>query len=118
MAVKLRLTRMGSKKRPFYRIVAMDSRKQRDGNYIELIGTYNPLNGEVNVKREIAINWLKNGAIPSETVKNIFKKEGINKEFGELKRKEIISKNNSKDKKKAKSKIKAKKTTKKVVKKK
>ncbi len=98
MAVKLRLTRMGSKKRPFYRIVAMDSRKQRDGNYIDLIGTYNPLNGEVNVKRELAINWLKNGAIPSETVRNIFKKEGINKEFHELKRKESSSKENKKSK--------------------
>jgi len=55
MAVSLRLTRMGSKKRPFYRIVAMDSRTRRDGKYIELLGTYNPLTGEKKVNEEVAL---------------------------------------------------------------
>jgi len=53
--VSLRLTRMGSKKRPFYRIVAVDSRKKRDGKYIELLGTYNPLTGEHKIRKEIAL---------------------------------------------------------------
>lgn len=77
MAVKIRLTRLGSKKRPTYRIVASDSRKARDGQYIELIGTYSPLNKEVKINEEIALKWLKNGALPTDTVKNLFSKEGI-----------------------------------------
>ncbi len=87
MAVSLRLTRMGSKQKPFYRIVAIDSRVRRDGRYIEVIGTYNPLNGEVNVKKEPALKWLTQGARPSDTVRNIFSKEGIMKEFHESKQK-------------------------------
>jgi len=55
MAVSLRLTRMGSKKRPFYRIIAIDSRNRRDGKYIELLGTYNPLSGERKVNEELAL---------------------------------------------------------------
>jgi small subunit ribosomal protein S16 len=55
MAVSLRLTRMGSKQRPFYRIVAIDSRVRRDGRYIELVGTYNPLTGEKKVNEEVAL---------------------------------------------------------------
>ncbi len=55
MAVSLRLTRMGSKKRPFYRIVAIDSRSRRDGKYIEQVGTYNPLTGEQKISSEIAL---------------------------------------------------------------
>ena len=81
MAVKLRLTRMGSTKRPFYRIVATDSRTKRDGEYIELIGTYNQLNNQSDVKinEEVAMKWLNNGAIPSDTVKNLLKEAGIMK---------------------------------------
>ena len=87
MAVKLRLMRMGAKKRPFYRIVATDSRSRRDGEYLELVGTYNPINNEKDVKinEEVAHKWLNNGAIPSDTVRNLFKDEGIMKKFAESK---------------------------------
>lgn len=88
MAVKLRLTRMGAKKKPTYRIVATDSRRPRDGQYIELIGTYAPV-GEckVNINEEVALKWLNNGAIPTDTVKNLFTKAGIMKKFVESKEK-------------------------------
>lgn len=88
MAVKLRLTRMGAKKKPTYRIVATDSRRPRDGQYIELIGTYAPV-GEckVNINEEVALKWLNNGAIPTDTVKNLFTKAGIMKKFAESKEK-------------------------------
>lgn len=81
--VKLRLKRMGSKQRPFYRIVATDSRNPRDGRFIETVGTYNPIaeNYEVKVDKEKALNWLNNGAIPTDTVRNILSKEGIMKEY-------------------------------------
>ena len=87
MAVKLRLMRMGAKKRPFYRIVATDSRSRRDGEYLELVGTYNPISDEKDVKinEEVALKWLNNGAIPSDTVRNLFKDEGIMKKFAEAK---------------------------------
>lgn len=77
--VKLRLTRMGSKKAPFYRIVATDSRKARDGQYIEQIGTYNPIKNpaEIKVDAEIAKKWIANGAQCTETVRSILKKQGI-----------------------------------------
>ena len=87
MAVKLRLKRMGAKKRPFYRIVAADSRSPRDGRFIELIGTYNPITepAEVKVNEEVALKWLKNGAIPTDTVRDLFSKQGIMKKFHESK---------------------------------
>lgn len=83
MAVKIRLTRMGKKKQPLYRIVASDSRRPRDGQYLELIGTYNPrmTPAEVKINKEVALKWLNTGAIPSDTVRNLFSKEGIMKEF-------------------------------------
>lgn len=87
MAVKLRLKRMGAKKRPYYRVVAADSRSPRDGRFIEVVGTYNPLTGEKNINEEIALKWLGNGAIPTETVRSIFKDCGINKKFHESKAK-------------------------------
>ncbi len=79
MAVKLRLTRMGRKKRPFYRIVAVDSRKRRDGGYIEAIGTYNPLNhpASYSVEREAALKWLRVGAQPSDTVRSLLSRSGV-----------------------------------------
>ena len=79
MAVKLRLKRMGAKQKPFYRIVAADSRFPRDGRFIETIGTYNPVKKdcEVSVDEEKALKWLKNGAQPTETVRNILSKQGI-----------------------------------------
>ena len=81
MAVKLRLTRMGAKKRPTYRIVASDSRTKRDGEYLELIGTYNPIAKETKINEEIALKWLRTGAQPSDTVKNLLSKAGIMKKF-------------------------------------
>lgn len=86
MAVKLRLTRMGAKKRPTYRIVATDSRRPRDGQYLELVGTYSPV-GEKTVKinEEVALKWLNNGAIPTDTVKNLLSEAGIMKKYAEAK---------------------------------
>ena len=87
MAVKLRLTRMGAKKRPTYRIVATDSRRPRDGQYLELVGTYAPLNEEVKINEEVALKWLNDGAVPTDTVKNLLSKEGIIKKFADSKKK-------------------------------
>ena len=89
MAVKLRLTRMGKKKQPAYRVVAIDSHTKRDGEYIELIGTYNPLTkpANVNLNEEVALKWLGEGAIPSDTVRNLFKEAGIMKKFADSKTK-------------------------------
>ena len=87
MAVKLRLTRLGKTKQPTYRIVAIDSHTKRDGKYIELIGTYNPLTqpNQVKINEKVALKWLGEGAIPSNTVKNLFKEAGIMKKFAESK---------------------------------
>ena len=87
MAVKLRLTRMGAKKRPTFRIVATDSRRPRDGEYLELIGTYSPLVEEVKINEEIALKWLNNGAIPTDTVRNLFSKKGIMEKYSDSKKK-------------------------------
>ena len=78
MAVKIRLTRMGNKKSPFYRVVVADSRSPRDGKYIELLGTYNPLKNpaEIKIDNEKAQKWLKNGATPTETAKSVLVKSG------------------------------------------
>ena len=88
MAVKIRLTRMGAKKRPTYRIVATDSRSPRDGQYLELIGTYAPVGeGQVKINEEVALKWLNNGAQPTDTVRNLFSKAGIMKKHAEAKAK-------------------------------
>ena len=79
MAVKIRLTRMGKKKAPFYRIIVADGRAPRDGRFIETIGTYDP-NQEpsaVKIDKEAAAKWLKNGAQPTEVVAKLLKAEGI-----------------------------------------
>ena len=86
MAVKIRLKRMGAKKRPFYRVVAADSRSPRDGKFIENIGTYNPLDGIIDIKEEIALKWLNNGAIPTDTAKNVLSKAGIMEKFANAKK--------------------------------
>ena len=77
--VKIRLRRMGAKKAPYYRIVVADSHFPRDGRFIEEIGTYNPLAepSEVKVDAERAQAWIKNGAQPTDTVKNLLKKAGV-----------------------------------------
>jgi len=79
MAVRIRLKRMGAKKRPFYRVVVADSRFPRDGRFIEEIGYYNPLTEPAQIKIDSAkaLKWLSKGAKPSETVKSLFFKEGI-----------------------------------------
>ena len=85
--VKLRLKRMGKKGAPFYRIVAADSRSPRDGRFIEQIGTYNPTKAEekVTLDKELAKQWLSNGAQPTDTVRSILSHEGVLKEMHEAK---------------------------------
>ena len=77
--VKLRSQRFGSKKAPFYRIVATDSRNPRDGRFIEIVGTYNPLTNPATVKfdEEKVMKWLNCGAKPTDTVKSLLSKEGL-----------------------------------------
>ena len=89
MAVKLRLKRMGSKQKPFYRVVAADSRVKRDGETIEDIGYYNPITEPATVKidEEKALSWLKTGAQPTDTVRDLLSKQGIMKKFHESKMK-------------------------------
>jgi small subunit ribosomal protein S16 len=83
MAVKIRLKRMGAKKTPFYRIVVADSRSPRDGRFIETVGTYNPVAEPalVEINEELALKWLKDGAKPSDTVRNLFSSQGIMEKF-------------------------------------
>ena len=78
MAVKIRLRRMGAKKAPFYRIVVADSRYPRDGRFIEEIGTYNPVVNPAELKVDVdrAQAWIKTGAQPTETVRDLLKKAG------------------------------------------
>ena len=87
MATKIWLTRMGAKKAPFYRLVVADSRSPRDGRFVEQIGTYNPLTtpAEIKINEELALKWLNNGAIPTDTVKNLLSDAGIMKKFHESK---------------------------------
>ena len=79
MALKMRLTRMGDKKSPFYRIVVADSRISRDGKYVDQVGTFNPTLGEneVTLNAEKALTWIKNGAEPTDTVKALLTKNGV-----------------------------------------
>ena len=77
--VKIRLRRMGAKRATFYRVVVADSKYPRDGRFIEEIGTYNPMTdpAEINIDAEKAAKWIANGAQPTDTVKDLFKKNGI-----------------------------------------
>lgn len=79
MAVKIRLRRMGAKKAPFYRIVVADGRYPRDGRFIEEIGYYDPTKepNVVKIDAEKAKTWIQNGAQPTDTVRNILKKQGV-----------------------------------------
>jgi len=83
VAARIRLTRMGRHKRPFYRIVVADSEKPRDGRFIEILGTYDPLSNPVTVriKEDRAVEWLKKGALASDTVKQLFRTTGVLKQF-------------------------------------
>lgn len=77
--VKIRLKRMGAHKRPFYRVVVADSRTPRDGRFVEEIGTYNPLKdpAEIKIDVEAAQKWISNGAQPTDTVRALLKKSGV-----------------------------------------
>ena len=79
MAVVIRLSRRGAKKRPFYRVVAADSRSPRDGKFLEILGTYDPLKAEDQFKIDAdkAESWIKKGALPYRTVTSLLKKAGV-----------------------------------------
>lgn len=79
MAVRIRLRRTGTTKRPAYRVVVADARAPRDGRFIEAIGTYNPLSDppRIQIDRDRAAEWLKKGALPSNTVRQLFQRAGI-----------------------------------------
>ena len=77
MAVKMRLTRLGDKKSPFYRVVVIDSHKARDGQYVDLVGTYDPINEKLNLDVEKAKKWVSCGVQPTETVRALLVRENI-----------------------------------------
>ena len=81
MALKLRLTRMGSKKKPFYRIVAVDSASRRDGRALDYVGYYNPLTepAEIKFDQDKVKSWIELGAQPTDTARSLLKKSGFSK---------------------------------------
>ena len=83
MAVKIRLKRIGTHKKQFYRVIVADSRSPRDGRFIEEIGTYDPVKKDAPVKFDEGkvLGWLKKGAVPTDTVKSLLSKAGIMKQF-------------------------------------
>ncbi len=83
MAVRIRLQRLGRKKRPFYRLVAADARAQRDGVFLERLGHYNPIAepADVVIDEEKALKWLRRGAQPTDTAKRLLSQQGIWKKF-------------------------------------
>jgi small subunit ribosomal protein S16 len=85
MAVKIRLKRMGTHKKPYYRLVVADARSPRDGRFIEMVGTYDPLKkpAEIKVDQTKTLDWLKKGAIPSDTARTLLSKVGVMKQFAE-----------------------------------
>ena len=87
MAVRIRLKRIGTHKKPFYRLVVADSRSPRDGRFIEMLGTYDPLKkpAAIDVDQAKALDWLKKGAVPSNTVRTLLSKAGVMKQFAEAK---------------------------------
>ena len=89
MAVKIRLARTGRHGYASYRVVAADSRSPRDGRYLEIVGTYDPNNNpaKVNLNKEVALKWLNNGAIPTDTVRSLLSKAGIMKKYADSKTK-------------------------------
>lgn len=99
MAVKLRLKRMGSKQKPFYRIVAADSRFPRDGRFIESVGTYDPIkkDADVTIDEEKALKWLNNGAQPTDTVRSILASKGIMAKYAASKAKKAPKKAEKKE---------------------
>ncbi|MCK4460161.1 MAG: 30S ribosomal protein S16 [candidate division Zixibacteria bacterium] len=93
MAVHLRLRRMGAKKRAFYRIVAVDSRRARGGSYLENLGTYNPITkpAEIKVSEEGLIRWLDRGAVPTDTVWSLLRQIGFSTKYQQYKKGEDVS---------------------------
>jgi small subunit ribosomal protein S16 len=87
MSVKIRLKRIGTHKKPFYRVIVADSRSPRDGRFIEEIGTYDPVKKDAPVKVDEgkALDWLKKGAVPTDTVRSLLSKVGIMKQFAAAK---------------------------------
>lgn len=87
MAVKIRLKRIGTHKKPYYRVVIADERSPRDGRFIEMIGTYDPLKqeGGTKVDQEKALSWLKKGAVPTDTVRALLSQAGVMKQFAAAK---------------------------------
>jgi small subunit ribosomal protein S16 len=87
LAVKIRLKRMGSKKRPFYRIISTDSRNARDGRFIETLGYYNPMTdpADIKVKEDLVYKWMERGAQPSGTTEQILRSTGVLKKWSLLK---------------------------------
>jgi len=85
MAVKIRLKRMGTHKKPYYRLVVADSRSPRDGRFIEMVGTYDPLKkpAEIKIDQTKALDWLKKGAQPSDTARALLSKVGVMKMHAE-----------------------------------
>ena len=79
MAVKIRLTRMGAKKKPFYRIVVAENEAPRDGRFIEIVGNYDPMKdpAEITLKEDRVTDWLSKGAKPTQTVSSLLKKKGL-----------------------------------------
>ena len=79
MAVKIRLQRVGTKKRPFYRVVAVDSRKKRDGGVIDQLGRYQPIvaGNQFDINEDKVMEWLNKGAQPTDTMLNLLKKSGL-----------------------------------------
>ena len=86
--VKIRLQRFGTTKRPFYRIVAAEATKKRDGRYLEIVGLYDPTKKPAFVKidKELALKWLNVGAQPTDTVRSLLSKDGIIAEYAEAKK--------------------------------
>ena len=93
MAAKIRLRRMGAKKRPTYRFVATDSRMPRDGRFIEILGHYNPIEkpARVEVNEEKVFYWLKQGAVPSDTAKSLFQQIGLLRKWEMVQKGEDVS---------------------------
>ena len=87
MSVKIRLKRMGSKKRPFYRIITTDSRNARDGRFIETLGYYNPMTdpADIKIKEDLVYKWMERGAQPSGTTEQILRSTGVLKKWSLLK---------------------------------
>ena len=83
MSVKLRFKRLGRRNRPFYRLVAIDSRSRRDGREIEKLGWYDPIKSDVSLEfdEDRLVHWLDQGAIPSDTLKTLLKKKGFNHKY-------------------------------------